>query len=101
MLHMANPRVQFFNDMESDAQAAEYVQALQPSFLLYAQPVISSEEWRKAPLTYVLCERDNAVPVDRQEMMSQGMDVVRLDLGHSPFVGHPEAVADLLEGVRA
>lgn len=97
MLHMADPRTLFFNDVESDAEAQTFVNALEPCYCLYRQPVISSEEWRRAPLTYLVCEMDRTVPLDGQEMMSQGMDVVRLALGHSPFVGHPEPVADRLE----
>lgn len=96
MLHMSHPRTQFFNDVSSDSIAQKFVEALEPCCYLYGQPVISSEEWRKAPLTYVVCEEDQAVPRERQELMSQGMDVVGLALGHSPFVGHPESVAGVL-----
>lgn len=96
MLYMANARTQFFNDIESDADADVLVKQLTPVYYLYRQPVISSEEWRRAPLTYVLCEKDQAVPLERQLAVSQGMNTVRLNLGHSPFVGHPEAVADVL-----
>lgn len=54
--------------------------ALAPLHYLHQQPVINSEEWRKAPLTYALCEKDQAIPPDHQ--LSQGMETVKLNPGH-------------------
>ncbi|WP_437307271.1 alpha/beta fold hydrolase [Sorangium sp. So ce388] len=58
--------------------------------------------WQELPSTYVICERDNAIPVFAQEAMSQrAREVRRLDAGHSPFLSRPDDVAALVRDVFA
>ncbi|NNN07721.1 MAG: alpha/beta hydrolase [Acidimicrobiaceae bacterium] len=48
--------------------------------------------------TYVLCSRDQAIVPEVQEQIALRCDdVVRLDSDHSPFLSHPDTLADLLE----
>jgi hypothetical protein len=50
------------------------------------------------PKTYVLCEKDQTIPPELQEMLVQagGFDKVeRLPSGHFPFVSIPEETAKL------
>lgn len=68
MNQMADPAHFFFNDL-SPAAAEPWIDALDDTYYLRRGPVISSEDWRKAPVTALLCKRDNAVPPDRQKMV--------------------------------
>jgi pimeloyl-ACP methyl ester carboxylesterase len=53
--------------------------------------------WREAPSTYVVCDRDAAVPPAAQEAMAaRAASVVHLDASHSPFLSRPDDVAALL-----
>jgi len=51
------------------------------------------------PSTYVLCERDEALPpaFQREQARSAGVDeIVRFDAGHSAFASRPRELAELL-----
>ena len=70
---------------------------------LGAQPLATftqfqrSAPWKVLPSTYVLAQRDNAVPRSHQEVMaSRCSTVVRLDSDHSPFMSHTAQLASLL-----
>jgi hypothetical protein len=93
---MANPGHAFFNDIEDAAQVEHWVNKLEPAYYQYATPCITSDDWRSGPVTVIGAGRDNAIPVERQKMVWQGFEIEWLDLGHSPYVGHPERVADVL-----
>jgi hypothetical protein len=94
-MYMNPPHHYFFNDI-SEAATQPFIDALEPAYYLHQVPTITSDNWWKVPCTYVICEKDNAIPVPMQETVSAGMQTVRLDLGHSPFCGHPEQVVDVL-----
>lgn len=53
------------------------------------------------PKTYVLCEKDQAVPPAWQEQMARlgGFDVVRVDSGHSPHLSVPSDVIAVISKV--
>jgi pimeloyl-ACP methyl ester carboxylesterase len=58
----------------------------------------SSAAWQRIPSTYVLCTRDQAMPVPVQRLFAdRATEVVEIDSGHSPFVHHANTVADVLE----
>jgi len=58
----------------------------------------TSAAWQRIPSTYVLCTRDQAMPVPVQRGFAErASEVVEIDSGHSPFVHHVDAVADVLE----
>lgn len=95
MSHMAYPAHNFFNDL-SAAEAQKWVDALDQVYYLGRDVVVSSEDWRKAPVTALLCKQDNAVPPDRQEMVWQGMEQEWIDAAHTCYVSKPEEVAEVL-----
>ena len=50
------------------------------------------------PSTYVVCERDNAIPPAAQEHMSAHAGTVsRLEAGHSPFLSRPHDVTAIIQ----
>jgi hypothetical protein len=45
----------------------------------------------------VICEQDNAIPLEAQEVLSQrASSVKRLDASHSPFLSMPDQVVDVI-----
>ena len=95
MSHMASPWHYFFNDLPLSG-AKPFVDALGATYYLGPEPKISKDDWRKAPVTALLCKRDNAVPAERQEQIWKGIESEWIDAGHSPYVSRPEEVADIL-----
>ncbi|MFF4447771.1 alpha/beta hydrolase [Streptomyces sp. NPDC001502] len=54
--------------------------------------------WKDTPSTYVVCAQDRAVdPVLQRRMASHCTDVREWQTGHSPFVGQPRLVVELLQ----
>lgn len=57
--------------------------------------------WKDIPLTYVVCEKDQALFAETQrELLARtGVDaeVLSLDSSHSPFISIPDQVAKLIE----
>ena len=55
------------------------------------------------PTTYLICEKDNVVPVWVQERnarnLGKGGRVVRCEAGHSPFLSRVEVVGELVRGM--
>lgn len=94
-MHMANPEHYFFNDLSPD-DSKHWIQALDVAYYLGRDLVISSDDWRTAPVKALLCRQDNAFPPDRAELTWQGIESEWIDTAHSPFVSKPELVADIL-----
>ncbi len=58
--------------------------------------------WHSVPSTYVICERDNAIPPAIQERMSARAGTVsRIDAGHSPFLSRPDEVTAIIQETLA
>ncbi|MFK4145109.1 alpha/beta fold hydrolase [Streptomyces sp. NPDC004065] len=58
--------------------------------------------WKHTPSTYVVCAQDRAIdPVLQWKMASRCTDVREWQTGHSPFVGRPDLVAELLQELLA
>ncbi|MFJ5274618.1 alpha/beta hydrolase [Streptomyces sp. NPDC088358] len=58
--------------------------------------------WKRTPSTYVVCARDRAIDPDLQrQMASRCTDVREWQTGHSPFVGQPDLVVELLRELLA
>ncbi|MCX4573006.1 alpha/beta hydrolase [Streptomyces sp. NBC_01571] len=58
--------------------------------------------WKRTPSTYVVCAQDRAVDPDLQrKMASRCTDVREWQTGHSPFVGQPDLVVELLRELIA
>ncbi|WP_437968095.1 alpha/beta hydrolase [Sorangium sp. So ce260] len=91
----------FYNDCTDEVAAAAVAALLPQSRASFAQP-LSAAAWQELPSTYVICERDNAVPVFAQEAMSQrARRVRRLDASHSPFLSRPDDVVALVHDAIA
>merc|ERR1711939_801068 len=65
----ANPKEIFYNDL-SDSEAQIHIAALkQHSYLTFAS-TLTAAPWKTIPSTYILCEKDNAIPLQGQEVWS-------------------------------
>jgi pimeloyl-ACP methyl ester carboxylesterase len=95
----ARPEEIFFNDVSEDAARAAVEQLAPHRMGAFSTPV-GAVAWRDVPTTYVICDRDNAIPVPAQEMLAGRADnVTRLDASHSPFLSQPDAVVGIIRGV--
>ncbi|GLE52199.1 hypothetical protein ATCCBAA256_17690 [Mycobacterium montefiorense] len=66
------------------------------SFMSFQQPLTASA-WHTAPSTYIVCQRDRAVPVRLQEALAaRATHVRRLPTGHSPFLAAPGQLTELI-----
>ena len=98
LTHFADPYAGFFNDMSRE-EAAPFIENIGETYYLGQEPVITSEEYREAPMLYIQTAQDGAFPLERQTGISKRMPCVRLDTGHDPFVSQPGVVAELLAKV--
>lgn len=91
-----SPEGVFYNDC-SPADAASAVSRLQPQSASSFTEAVEGAAWRDLPSTYVVCERDQAIPPLAQEAMAKrATDTVRLDSDHSPFLSQPGELVALL-----
>jgi pimeloyl-ACP methyl ester carboxylesterase len=67
---------------------------------MHAQSILSQckgAPWRQIPSTYVLCEQDQAIPVEGQRRMARSATrSIELDTDHSPFLSMPDDIARIL-----
>lgn len=90
----------FFNDVDQET-ADEII----PQLKNHARGVFSSKityaAWKHINSTYIVCEQDQAIPLEVQDMMStqpgNKIEVERLDAGHSPFLSK---IAETVKLVR-
>jgi pimeloyl-ACP methyl ester carboxylesterase len=91
----------FYNTTAPEAARAATARLRPQAKATFEQPV-RSVAWRDVPSTYVICDRDNAIPVPVQEAMAARAGTVhRLDCDHSPFLNDPDAVAALIREAAA
>ncbi|WP_328891027.1 alpha/beta hydrolase [Streptomyces sp. NBC_00316] len=58
--------------------------------------------WKRTPSTYVVCAQDRAIdPGLQRKMASRCTEVREWQTGHSPFVGQPDLVVELLQELLA
>ncbi|WP_216870456.1 alpha/beta fold hydrolase [Modestobacter excelsi] len=89
------PRL-LYGDVPEDVAAAAAAR-LRPVGRMLFRGVPESIAWRTVPSTYVVCAADQVVHPELQRAMAQrATRSVEWDCGHSPQVGRPEAVADLI-----
>lgn len=91
------PREIFYGDVDRLIANAAIARLGHQSFAAVSQPVTQAS-WHNIPSTYVICERDSAIPPTAQEGMARrrAHRIERLDTSHSPFLSQPSRVADLL-----
>ncbi len=90
------PATVFYNDVDTLTARRAVAQLGYQSYASMRQP-LTETAWRTIPSTYVICERDNAIPVAVQEVLAERADdVQRLSTSHSPFLSQPAALARLI-----
>jgi pimeloyl-ACP methyl ester carboxylesterase len=92
----------FYQDCPDDTVAAALPrlcdQALEPMQV----PVTLGPAYASVPRSYVVCDRDGAIPPAFQATMADDFPPSRvhhLPTGHSPFFAAPEALADLFDRI--
>ena len=98
------PEKIFYNDL-SDEVAAPYIAAIKPHSYRTFSSQQSVAPWKVIPSTYIVCEKDQAIPLPVQEGMlamahqlaPTSFDVIeRCSASHSPFISQPEWLAKML-----
>jgi pimeloyl-ACP methyl ester carboxylesterase len=93
----ATPIETFYNDV---SEPDKYVKMLKPhSYRTFASK-LTHVGWKHIPSTYLLCEKDEAIPIQVQKNMVEGaqqaganMKTEWVDASHSPFISIPEEMA--------
>ena len=98
-LTTANPVDVFYNTCAPDVASAAASQLRTHSLASFNQP-ITAVSWKSIPSTYIICERDNAIPVFAQEAMSaRCTSVRRIDSDHSPFLSSVTELGAMIESI--
>ena len=92
----------FYNDMP--ASEAEYWHSqLLPMAAATFETKSTYAAWKVIPVAYLLCEKDNALPLAFQQMMCDNarkaggsVETESIDAGHSPFLSRPSEVVSWL-----
>jgi len=84
------------------AVAARAAAEIVPQNRVVFEQELRTAAWQSVHSTYVICERDNAVPPALQERMSARADTVsRIDSSHSPFLSRPGEVTAIIQETLA
>jgi pimeloyl-ACP methyl ester carboxylesterase len=89
----------FYHDVEPSLarQAASRLRPFQKTgYAIVDTDAVAA--WRTIPTTYVVCADDRMIHPDTQREMAAaaGAEVVEWPSSHSPFLSHPDLVADLV-----
>ena len=91
----------FYADVDPESTRAAIAQLGHHSLAAFDQP-LTRAAWRTIPSTYVVCERDCAIPVQAQEAMAERAGrVLRMPTSHSPFLSRPAQLAGVLRAELA
>jgi pimeloyl-ACP methyl ester carboxylesterase len=91
-----DPRASLYGDLSDDEAQREISRLVDQSLRSFAEKV-TQPTWRSTPSTYIICEKDKALPPALQEVMAaQATNVERLESGHTPFLSRPAELAALL-----
>ncbi|MFJ7416639.1 alpha/beta hydrolase [Streptomyces sp. NPDC098077] len=86
-----------YNDC-SASLAAWAVDLLRPQAPGCGRGVPLHHSWKDTPSTYVVCDQDRVIdPALQRKMAARCTEVREWRTGHSPFVGHPGLLTELLE----
>jgi pimeloyl-ACP methyl ester carboxylesterase len=86
----------FYGDVRPHTARGAVARLGHQSLAAFEQPVTGAA-WRTVPSTYVVCERDAAIPVFVQESMAERSGrVLRMPTAHSPFLSRPAQLAGIL-----
>jgi len=97
-----DPRKLFYHDVEQK-EADEWIAKLRPHSLASFQTKTTSAAWKKIPSAYLICDDDQLLPPQAQEMMVANMkeeggavETTHIAGSHSPYLANPEAVVKFL-----
>lgn len=94
LVNPATPIETFYGDVE---HPNEHVEMLKPHSYRTFFSKVTYPAWKSVPRTYLLCEKDEAIPIHAQKGMveNSGVEwkVESVDASHSPFLSMPEEVA--------
>ncbi|OAP61744.1 hypothetical protein AYL99_03947 [Fonsecaea erecta] len=97
IVNPATPIQTFYNDVDGPEK---YVAMLKPHSYRTLFSKVTDPGWKYVPSTYLLCEKDEAIPIDAQKGMVEGaqkagaqMKVETVNASHSPFLSVPQEVA--------
>ncbi|HLU58317.1 MAG TPA: alpha/beta hydrolase [Pseudonocardia sp.] len=86
----------FYADVRAHPARGAVARLAHQSLVAFEQP-LTRAAWRTIPSTYVVCERDAAIPVVAQELMAERADrVLRMPTSHAPFLSRPAQLAGVL-----
>lgn len=87
----------FYNDVEDPR---DEIMKLQPHSYRSFATKVTYAGWKHVPSTYLLCEKDNAIPlhaqkgmVDAAQKAGADMKAETMDVSHSPFLTKPKELA--------
>jgi len=90
------PEEIFYNDLDESTQK-ENIAALKPMSYKPFSSKVTYAGWRDFLVSYIYCEKDQAIPVEVQKGMVEASKVQfkteSLDASHSPFLSMPEKTA--------
>jgi hypothetical protein len=104
------PKHYFYDDLSAD-EASQCTALLKPAAWqsCTTTPSAQGSGYFGVPTSYLVCEKDNAIPAGLQRMMIAGADqalqdrgsdsrlrVETVDCGHSPFLKMPERTSDFI-----
>lgn len=100
--NILDPAHRLYNDMLSPEQA-HWLSQLKPHCASAQLTPLTRAAYRYIPTWYLLCENDQALPLEVQKMMIKETGVeIRTEscsAGHSPYLSQPEVVVGLLNKV--
>lgn len=89
----------FYTDLPSD-EAREWSAALQyHSQRSFEEPLEFCANDIKIPMTYLLCDGDQALPIQSQESMAAAVPRLKIrhcTAGHSPFLSQPDLTTEVI-----
>ncbi len=89
----------FYPDLDADV-AATAVARLRWQSTASLRGRLTEAAWRWTPATYVVCDRDTAIPAAAQVTMARNAGTVHhLGTAHSPFLADPDGLTAILLGV--
>lgn len=91
----------FYADCPPELAAAARDRLVPHSMAVMTRP-LAGPGWQGKPSTYVLCEHDEAIQPEMQEVFAARCDTtVRLATDHSPMLSTPERLAEIINEARA
>jgi hypothetical protein len=103
---MTNSKHCFYNDLSPEEQE-RWDKLLRRQTSLSILTPLTHTAYLYHPVTYVFCEQDEALPHFLQKSMVQTIEESTgikfqketWDTGHSPYIGHPERLLELVRGI--